>query len=560
MSINMNIRKQYYNTAFTGLKKREVKFAGKKEDFKLDKQLEEEIKSSLKVLYGGKHNVDKLYDEVCELIQKTREERPKELKERDANKPNQWYKNQVAYMLYPDQFNVGKDKDGKPLKGNFKNVQDKLDHIKELGATTIYNLPFAKSGGGDAGFDVTDYNAINPDLKAKDDESADDTYKKFVKAAHDKGINVMADLIVNHSGEGHEFFQKSLAGDKKYQDFYIFKEKRSEASRSTDPQKGVIVAYDEIDEKGKPILDKDGNQVKSVKRLMFPENCKDHWTERTVHTPEGDKTMYNYHTFYDFQPDLNWENPELMKEVLKTFAKWENDYGTDIFRLDAIPFFVDKPGTDGESLPETHSVVKLLNAFVKATAPGVILQAEACQWPDQIKDYYGNSVKIKDGRGKGEDLKTTSEVQVCYDFPRMPATWASVVSGNKDYYWRAQNNLPEVPEGAGWATFARVHDETSLEMVDPNTRKVVYDKLIPNGQDFREGLGVSGRINNFMEGDPKKVSVINSVLMSQPGMPIIYYGDEIGAENNEEYALKEAVKRGARGGVSVEGEITPDGY
>ena len=212
--------------------------------------------------------------------------------------------------------------------------------------------------------------------------------------------------------------------------------------------------------------------------------------------------------------------------------------------MDAIPYLIKEDGTNAENLEETHRIIKILSAFIQAVAPRSVIQAEACQMPNKILPYFGTERKFKDEiKGKEKEITRTDEVQIAYHFPYMPAIWASLVTADNSYFWKAYKQTPQIPETASWALFLRVHDELTLEMVNQKTRELIFDDLAPKGAAFRKGFGVSGRMANFLDNNPDRIGMAFSILMSLPGIPIIYYGDEIGIQNNFANAKKSAKLR-----------------
>ncbi len=473
-------------------------------------QVKNEIKKSISLLYG-QESCEVIYKEAESLIARIKKEREKQqdLIKEDLKRTCQWYKNEILYVFYPDQFGVN----DKNSPGTFKECAQMLDYLKDLGVTTIYILPFLESPFGDAGFDVSNPKGVRKDLGGVEE------FEILAKKARKKGIKIKADLILNHLSDQCEWFQQALQGDEEKINYFVHREEMPECIKYKDPQHGVVVDYKE-----------DDGSISS-RRLMFPDSCDNHFRREII----NGKDYYFYHTFYDFQPDLNWKNPKVLFEALDIVGFWANK-GIDIFRLDAIPFLVDKKGTNGENLPETHAVVRIISLFLKTIAPKSVLQAEACEMPKEILPYFGEEQITKKANNKY--LMRTNGVQVAYNFPYMPAIWANILTQDCNHFWEAHNNTPKIPESASWTVFLRVHDELTLEMVSQDTRKLVYDKLIEKGQSFREGLGVSGRMADFLDNDKRKISLAFSILMSMPGMPIIYYGDEIGANNNYSYAQK----------------------
>ena len=483
------------------------------------KKLEISMKTSIAHIYG-KENVDVIYDQVEKIIKKSKFQRSEAFFEDDLKRDSDWYKNEVVYMFYPDQFGV--DETGKP--STFKTLIGMLDYLKDLGVTTIYILPFADSPMNDSGFDVRNPRNVRADLGGMAE------FEEFMCAAKEKGFKIKADLILNHFSDQHEWFQQALKGDINKLNYFVVREDMPEYRQYKDDKLGYMVEYKE----------KDGTVSK--RRLIFPEITDNHYRKVTI---KG-KDYYIYHTFYPFQLDVNWENPQVLYYMLETVAFWAN-MGIDIFRMDAIPYLSKEKGTSAENQPKTHYIIQLISAFLQTIAPRSIIQAEACQQPKNILPYFGVDRKvehiIKDNL---KEITRTDEVQICYHFPYMPAIWASLVTADNTYFWKAYKNTPKIPDSAAWAMFLRVHDELTLEMVNEKTRELLFDGLAPKGAAFRKGYGVSGRLASFLDNDPDRIGMAFSILLSLPGVPIIYYGDEIGMPNNFANAKQSAKIREAK--------------
>lgn len=479
----------------------------------ISSKIEKELRAEIAKIYGAERT-DEIFSKINEIAQNTKQKRSDTLKQDDLNRPNDWYKDEIIYMFYVDQFGTLT-----PEKPNqFKDTIGMLNYLKQLGVTTLYMLPFADSPMEDAGFDVKNPQNIRKDLGGKPQ------FERFIKEAKAKGFNIKADLVLNHFSDQHEWFQEALNGDTEKLDYFVTRETMPEYSKYVDEKLGTVTEY------------KEDNGKISKRRLIFPEITENNYRKVTI----AGKDYYLYHTFYPFQLDINWENPEVLYYNLETMNYWAN-LGVDIFRLDAIPYLIKEPGTNAENLPKTHSIIKLLSLYLQATAPRTVLQAEACQLPKDVIPYFGTERKtetiIDD---KTRDLKRTDEVQIAYNFPYMPALWASFITEDSKYFKDAVKQTPNIPESASWATFLRVHDELTLEMVTPEMRELIYQALEPKGAPFRKGFGVSGRMANFLDGNHDHIEMAFSVLLSMPGIPIIYYGDEIGATNNFANAKKSA--------------------
>lgn len=483
------------------------------EDKIISPKIEKELKLSISKVYG-EDKTDEIYNRIVEIAKQAKEKRPEVLKQDDLNRASDWYKDEVIYMFYVDQFGTVT-----PERTNqFKDTIKMLPYLKDLGVTTLYMLPFADSPMEDAGFDVKNPQNVRQDLGGKTQ------FEEFIKEAKAQGFNIKADLVLNHFSDQHEWFKQAMNGDVSKLDYFVTREDLPEYTKYVDPKLGTVVEY------------KEPNGQISKRRLIFPENTENHYRKVTI----NGKDYYIYHTFYPFQLDINWKNPEVLYYNLGTLNYWAN-LGVDIFRLDAIPYLSKDSGTNAENQPATHEIIKILSLYLQAVAPRTVLQAEACQLPKDVIPYFGTEKKsevIVDG--KTRDFKRTDEVQIAYNFPYMPALWASFITEDSNYFKEAVKQTPSIPDSASWATFLRVHDELTLEMVTPEMRQLIYNALEPKGAPFRKGFGVAGRMANFLDEDHDHIEMAFSVLLSMPGIPIIYYGDEIGAKNNFENAKKSA--------------------
>lgn len=483
------------------------------EDKIISPKIEKELKLSISKVYG-EDKTDEIYNRMVEIAKQAKEKRPEVLKQDDLNRASDWYKDEVIYMFYVDQFGTVT-----PERTNqFKDTIKMLPYLKDLGVTTLYMLPFADSPMEDAGFDVKNPQNVRQDLGGKTQ------FEEFIKEAKAQGFNIKADLVLNHFSDQHEWFKQAMNGDVSKLDYFVTREDLPEYTKYVDSKLGTVVEY------------KEPNGQISKRRLIFPENTENHYRKVTI----NGKDYYIYHTFYPFQLDINWKNPEVLYYNLGTLNYWAN-LGVDIFRLDAIPYLSKDSGTNAENQPATHEIIKILSLYLQAVAPRTVLQAEACQLPKDVIPYFGTEKKsevIVDG--KTRDFKRTDEVQIAYNFPYMPALWASFITEDSNYFKEAVKQTPGIPDSASWATFLRVHDELTLEMVTPEMRQLIYNALEPKGAPFRKGFGVAGRMANFLDEDHDHIEMAFSVLLSMPGIPIIYYGDEIGAKNNFENAKKSA--------------------
>lgn len=482
----------------------------------ISSKIEKEIKESIIEVYGKK-DADEIYDNVIKLAQRAIKARPQALIDQDLKRNSDWYKNEIIYMFYVDQFGVVQN----DKENTFKDTSKMFDYLEDLGVTTLYMLPFADSPMKDMGFDVKNPKAVRRDLGGMAE------FKDFVKEAKNRGFKIKADLVLNHFSDTHEWFKKLQSGDETYLDYFIWRDTMPEYKKYQDEKLGTVIEYKE-----------DDGQI-SKRRLIFPDNTENNWRKVTV----NNKDYYLYHTFYPFQLDINWQNPNVLYYVLDIISSWAN-LGVDIFRMDAIPYLSKEPGTNAENLPKTHAIIKLLSNYIQLSAPSSVIQVEACQVPKEILPYFGKERTIElNIKNEKKEIKRTSEAQIAYHFPYMPAIWASLITEDKKYFTEAYKNTPSIPQSATWGVFLRVHDELTLEMVSPEVREIVFDDLVSKGASFRKGFGVSGRLANFLDKDPDRIQEAFSILLSLPGIPIIYYGDEVGVANNFENAKKIAQKR-----------------
>ena len=477
---------------------------------------EKEIKSALSKIYG-QQNVDIIYANIEHIAEETKLSRPQSLKNEDLKRADDWYKDEVIYMFYADQFGVKNVNTPNTFKDDIK----MLNYLKDLGITTIYILPFADSPMKDSGFDVRNPRDVRAELGGLKE------FKEFLAAARAKGFKIKADLVLNHFSDEHEWFKEAQNGDFEKLNYFVITEQMPEYITYKDEKLGQVVEYKELDGKI------------SKRRLIFPEITENHYRKVTI----NNKDYYLYHTFYPFQLDINWKNPEVLYYNLETISFWAN-LGVDIFRMDAIPYLIKEEGTNAENLADTHRIIKILSLYLQSVAPRSVIQAEACQLPNKILPYFGTEQKIKPViNGEQRELTRTDEVQIAYHFPYMPAIWASLVSGDNSYFWKAYKQTPQIPHSSTWAIFLRVHDELTLEMVNAKTRELLFEGLAPKGAGFRKGFGVSGRMASFLDNNPYRIGMAFSILLSLPGIPIIYYGDEIGIQNNFANAKRNAKLR-----------------
>lgn len=384
-----------------------------------------------------------------------------------SSKEQYWYKDAVIYELHIKAF-ADSNQDG---VGDFKGLLTKLDYLQELGVTAIWLLPFYPSPQRDDGYDIADYYSINPTYGNIDD------FKEVLSQAHQRGLKVITELVLNHTSDKHPWFQrarKSPAGSD-YRNYYVW---------SDDPQK-----YPDV-------------------RIIFQDFETSNWTW----DPEA--KQYYWHRFFSHQPDLNFDNPNVQAEVLKIIDFWCN-MGVDGFRLDAIPYLFERENTNGENLPETHAFLKKVRSHVDAFFPGTVLLAEANMWPEDSAAYFADG----------------DECHMNYHFPLMPRIYMSLQMEDRYPVIDIFDQTPAIPETCQWAIFLRNHDELTLEMVTDEERDYMYRVYVKDPK-ARINLGIRHRLAPLMNNDRKKIELLNYLLFSLPGTPVIYYGDEIGMGDN----------------------------
>ncbi len=396
---------------------------------------------------------------------------------RNTHKPKyeqvDWYKDAVVYSLYADLFN-----------NDFAGLTQKLDYLHDLGINCIWLLPVLNSPMRDAGFDISDYYSIRPDLLDKSGKNKDQqVFINFLAEAHKKGIRVIFDISMNHTSDEHPWFiEASSSKDNPFRDYYIWS--------------------------------KDNSLYKEA-RIIFKGIESSNWEQR------GDE--YYFHRFFNFQPDLNYKNHKVLLEICRVLLFWQNA-GVDGFRADATPYIWKEEGTECENLPNTHQVVKFFRAILDYYKPGTLLLAEACQQPAQVVEYMGNG----------------DECQAAYHFPLMPRIFKSIAmqSGKPIEETLSKEFTPELPESGQWFTFLRCHDELSLELVyvTEEERKYLHQTYCLKPEwDFRLGEGISARLSELMQRDERRILLAYSIILTLPGTPVIYYGDEFGKFNDEAY-------------------------
>ncbi len=377
-----------------------------------------------------------------------------------------WYKDAVFYELYVRAF---RDSDGDG-NGDLKGLLTKLDYLQDLGIDCIWLLPISPSPLFDDGYDVSDYYGIHDDFGTLDD------FKALVEGVHARGMRIIIDVVVNHTSEQHPWFIESRS--------------------STTSEKRNWYVWSKTD------------QLYRDARIIFLDTEDSNWTYDAL---SGE---YYWHRFYRQQPDLNYDNPAVREEMLKIMDFWL-ELGVDGFRVDAVPYLIEREGTNCENLPETHDYVKQLRAHMDTKWPGRILLAEANQWPQEVRDYFGDN----------------DEFHMAFHFPIMPRLFMALKQANRQSIVSILERTPEIPALSQWCIFLRNHDELTLEMVTEDERQYMWAEYAPHPR-MRLNLGIRRRLAPLLDHDERRIRVLNAMLFSLPGSPIIYYGDEIGMGDN----------------------------
>ncbi|NLF84458.1 MAG: maltose alpha-D-glucosyltransferase [Candidatus Gastranaerophilales bacterium] len=396
-----------------------------------------------------------------------------------------WYKDAIIYEVPVKSF-YDKNKDG---IGDFKGLTEKLDYLESLGINTIWLLPFFKSPLKDDGYDISDYFTINPDYGTLRD------FKIFIKECKKRNIRTIIELVVNHVSDQHEWFQDAIKRGEKspYWDYFI---------------------WSDTQEKFKDT------------RIIFSDTEKSNWTW------QPDVKKFYWHRFFSSQPDLNHNNPKVVRTICKIIKFW-GEMGVDGFRLDAIPYLCVKEGTNNENIEETHNVIRTWRKYLDSKFQNRIFLAEANQWPEDVAKYFG----------KGD------ECHMAYNFPLMPRLFIAIRRETRKPIIEIMENLPSIPETCQWALFLRNHDELTLEMVTDEERDYMYNEYAKDPK-MRLNLGIRRRLAPLVENNRRMIEILNSILFSFPGTPIIYYGDEIGMGDN--------IYLGDRNGVRTPMQWSPD--
>jgi maltose alpha-D-glucosyltransferase / alpha-amylase len=383
-----------------------------------------------------------------------------------ADSDPQWYKDAIFYEVYVRGF-LDSNADG---NGDLRGLIEKLDYLRELGVDCLWLMPFYVSPLKDDGYDIADFRRIHPSLGTVED------FEALSRAAHARGIRIIADLVLNHTSDQHPWFQEARRDSaSRYHHYYVWS---------------------------------DTDQIYRNVRIIFKDSEQANWTWDPI------ARKYYWHRFYSHQPDLNYDNPEVRREILDVIAFWL-DRGIDGFRVDAVPYLFEREGTSCENLPETHAFCKEMRRFVDEHYPGTVLLAEANQWPHDLLPYFGGG----------------DEFHMAFNFPLMPRMFMAI---RREQSWpiiEIMDQMPHIPQTCQWALFIRNHDELTLEMVSDEERDYMYKEYAKDAR-MRLNLGIRRRMAPLMDNDRRQIELLYSLLFTLPGSPIIYYGDEIGMGDN----------------------------
>jgi maltose alpha-D-glucosyltransferase/alpha-amylase len=405
----------------------------------------------------------------------------------EAERDPQWFKRAVFYEVLVRSFN---DSNGDG-QGDLPGLTAKLDYLAWLGVDCLWLPPFYTSPMRDGGYDVSSYTAIQPEFGTLSD------FVEFVDEVHRRGMRVIIDFVVNHTSDQHPWFQASRQDPEgPYGDFYVWR----------DDDKGYSDA-----------------------RVIFVDTETSNWTYDPV------RRQYFWHRFFSHQPDLNYENPQVQDAVLEELRFWL-DLGIDGFRLDAVPYLFEEEGTNCENLPATHQFLKRIRAEVDRLYPDRVLLAEANQWPADVVDYFGDAVE-------------GDECHMAFHFPVMPRVFMAVRRESRYPISEIMAQTPEIPPNCQWGIFLRNHDELTLEMVTDEERDYMWAEYAKDPR-MKANIGIRRRLAPLLENDRNQLELFTALLLSLPGSPVLYYGDEIGMGDN--------IWLGDRDGVRTPMHWTPD--
>ena len=399
-----------------------------------------------------------------------------------------WFKRAVFYEVLVRSF---KDSSSDGV-GDLAGLTEKLDYIEWLGVDCLWLPPFFPSPLRDGGYDVAHFTDVADDIGDIGD------FRRFLDAAHERGIRVIIDFVMNHTSDQHAWFQSSRSDpDGPYGDFYVWS---------------------------------DTDELYQDARIIFVDTESSNWTWDPV------RGQYFWHRFYSHQPDLNFDNPAVHEAITDALDFWL-DLGIDGFRLDAVPYLYEREGTNGENLPETHEFLRKLRKHVDDTYPGRVLLAEANQWPADVVDYYGTFETGGD------------ECHMCFHFPVMPRLFMAVRRESRWPISEILDQTPPIPKNTQWGIFLRNHDELTLEMVTDEDRDYMWSEYAKDPR-MKANIGIRRRLAPLLDNDINRMELFTALLLSLPGSPVLYYGDEIGMGDN--------IWLGDRDGVRTPMQWTPD--
>ena len=377
-----------------------------------------------------------------------------------------WYKDAIIYQVHVRTFY---DSDGDGV-GDFAGLGQKLEYLEELGINTIWLMPFFPSPLRDDGYDISDYYSIHSSYGTLDD------FRAFLGLAHERRIRVIIEMVLNHTSDQHPWFQQSRSSqENSYRDWYVWND--------TDTR------YQET-------------------RIIFLDTEMSNWAWDPL------SKSYYWHRFFSHQPDLNYDNPAVRDEIWNVMKFWL-ELGVDGFRLDAVPYLVEREGTNCENLPETHTIIKELRRKLDEQFPGKMLLAEANQWPADLRPYFADG----------------DEFHMAFHFPLMPRMFMGVKLEDRKPITEILQQTPEIPPSCQWCLFLRNHDELTLEMLSSIERDYMNDAYAQE-KAMRLNLGIRRRLAPLLDNDRRRIELMNAILMSLPGAPSIYYGDEIAMGDN----------------------------
>ncbi len=389
-----------------------------------------------------------------------------------------WFKTAVFYEVLVRAF---ADSNGSG-SGDFTGLIGKLDYIQSLGVDCLWLPPFYASPLKDGGYDIADYCAVLPEFGTMPD------FQEFVAQAHARGLRVITDLVINHTSDAHPWFQSSRNDPEgPYGDFYVWS---------------------------------DTDELYQDARIIFVDTESSNWTFDPV------RRQYFWHRFFSHQPDLNFENPAVQEAILDVVRFWM-DMGIDGFRLDAVPYLFEEDGTNCENLPQTHGFLRKLRSTIDEEYPGRIMLAEANQWPKDVVEYFGT-----------ED---EPECHMCFHFPVMPRIYYALRDEKAKPIVDILAETPDIPAHGQWGTFLRNHDELTLEMVTTEERAAMYGWYAPDPR-MRANIGIRRRLATLLDGSRAEIELAHALVLSMPGSPTLYYGDEIGMGDNIWLPDRDAVR------------------